>query len=97
MAKTHKLSLRVDEETYQLLAHAAKARDMSLSEYIRLLVHRSAELGHAPMAANLGIMDYTVDLMLKDLTQELARWRRYWREHPEKLLQVPVRPPEEGP
>jgi hypothetical protein len=91
MAKTRTISLRVDEATYQAIEHAAKALDISMSEYIRLLTLRSAEV------VNAGMMDYVVDVMTKDLAQELERWRRYWQDHPEKLLQVPPRPPEGGP
>jgi hypothetical protein len=91
MAKTRKLSLRVDEATYQAIEHAAKALDVSISEYIRLLTLRSAEV------VNASVMDYIVDVMAKDLAQELERWRHYWQEHPEKLLQVPPRPPEGEP
>jgi uncharacterized protein (DUF1778 family) len=91
MAKSRKLSLRVDDATYRAIEHAAKTLDVSISEYIRLLTLKSAEV------VNAGLMDFVVDAMTKDLAHELERWRTYWREHPEKLLQVPERPREEGP
>jgi hypothetical protein len=91
MAKTRRLSLRIDEQTYRAIAHGAKSLHVSMSEYIRLLTLKSAEV------VNAGMMDYVVDVMTKDLAEELARWRHYWQDHPEKLLQVPPRPPEEGP
>jgi hypothetical protein len=91
MEKSRKLSIRVDAATYRAIEHAAKALDISISEYIRLLTLKSAEV------VNVGLMDHVVDVMTKDLAQELERWRHYWRQHPEKLLQVPARPPEGGP
>ena len=90
MAKTRRLSLRIDEQTYRSIAHGAKSLHVSMSEYIRLLALRSAEV------VNAGMMDYVVDVMAKDLAQELERRRRYWVEHPERLLQVPPRLPEGG-
>lgn len=89
--KTKRLSLRVDERTYHAIQHGAKTLEVSMSEFVRLLTLRD------PAVVNLAVADFVVDVMTKDLAQEMKRWRRYWRAHPEKLLQVPERPGEGDP
>jgi hypothetical protein len=64
MAKTRKLSLRVDEDTYQILTRGAKALDVSLSEYIRLLSMRSAEV------LNLAVADGDYRYFLRDPAED---------------------------
>jgi hypothetical protein len=89
MARSRKVTIRFNEKEYITIKHAARRLDMSVSEYLRHLTLRD------PAVVSLAVMDYGIDLLLKDLVGELDRWRRYWREHPEKLLQVPPRPPGE--
>jgi hypothetical protein len=91
MTRSRKVTIRFNEQEYLTIEHAARRLNLSVSEYLRTLTIRD------PAVVNAGIMDYVVDVMLKDISQECDRWRRYWREHPEKLLQVPLRPPGEGP
>jgi uncharacterized protein (DUF1778 family) len=88
MTKSRRLSLRVDEATYQILTRGAKAAEMSLSEYLRFLTLKSADV------LNASIMDYCTQEMMKQIVGELERLRQYWAEHPERLLQ---RPPEGDP
>jgi hypothetical protein len=91
MARSRKVTIRFNEKEYITIKHAARRLDMSVSEYLRHLTLRD------PAVVNAAILDYGIDVMLADISQELDRWRRYWREHPEKLLWVPPRPPGEGP
>jgi hypothetical protein len=91
MTRSRKVTIRFNEQEYLTIEHAARRLNLSVSEYLRTLTIRD------PAVVNAGIMDYVVDVMLKDISQECDRWRRYWREHPEKLGQVPLRPPGEGP
>jgi hypothetical protein len=91
MARSRKVTVRFNEQEYLTIEHAARRLNLSVSEYLRTLTLRD------PAVVIAGIMDYIVDVMLKDMAGELDRWRRYWREHPEKLLQVPPRPPGEEP
>jgi hypothetical protein len=83
MNKTRRLSLRVDEDTYQILTRGAKAAEMSLSEYLRFLTLKSADV------FNASIMDYCAQEMIKQVEAELARLRAFWAAHPERLLQRP--------
>ena len=87
MTKTRRLSLRVDEPTYQALTRGAKSLDMTMSEYLRFLTLKSADV------VNAGLMDYVAQEVIKQVEAELTRLRQYWAEHPERLLQ---RPPEGG-
>ena len=85
MHKTRRLSLRVEEGTYQLLTQGAKNAEMNLSEYLRFLSLKSADV------FNAAVMDYVAEEVLKQVRAELERLQQYWHEHPEQLLQ---RPPE---
>jgi hypothetical protein len=82
MTKTRRLSLRVDEATYQALTRGSKALDMSISEYLRFLTLKSADV------VNVGLMDYVAQQMIKVVEADLARLRTYWAAHPEQLLQA---------
>ena len=89
MNKTRRVSLRIDEDTYQILARGAKAAEMSLSEHLRFLTLKSADV------FNAAAMDDVAQEVLKQVEAELQRLRNYWKAHPERLLQRP--PPEEEP
>jgi uncharacterized protein (DUF1778 family) len=86
--KDKKVTVRFDAATYAALERAAENLDLNVSEYIRLLALRSAEV------VNVSLVDYAAQEMLKQVTAELERLRRYWQEHPEQLFQAMPRRPE---
>ena len=87
MAKPRKITLRLEEQTYQRLRRGAKDLDVSLSEYIRLLTLKSAE------TVNSHFLDFVAQRFAEHLVKDVEWWRRYWAAHPEHLLRVPGRAP----
>jgi uncharacterized protein (DUF1778 family) len=81
--KERRITVRLDEATYQALQQDAQALGVSMGEYVRRLTLRSDRL------VKVAMIQMVVEATMTQVVNTLDRLQQHWRDHPEALLQLP--------